>query len=294
MLRKSLLAAAVVLAAAGQLYAGGQSVQERLEVKLKTNGAFLEAAARIIAEDNSDAPAAILRLAESTRDEALSHLRSGEYEFAIEDVDDSTRKAVHAIILSRNSDPGIREVVMREEIALLAEREHSRKEARLKKGTAEVETFIATAERLLKEHPNERAAVKLRETKDIFAASKARTTQGDLDGALEDVSMAYRLATSAVKEIKRSQGDIVTFPRGAYSDPKEILAHEMRRNDAYALFASTIVGEGRGGPARLVSEGLAYREDAMKAMKNGGEAKAIAALRTSTELLIRALRASGD
>lgn len=78
MLRKSLLAAAVVLAVAGQLFAGGQNVQERLEVKLKTNGAFLEAAARIIAEDRSATPAAILKLAEESREEALTHLRSGQ------------------------------------------------------------------------------------------------------------------------------------------------------------------------------------------------------------------------
>lgn len=202
---------------------------------------------------------------------------------------------MHAIILSSNSgDAGIREMVMREELTLLAEREYDRKEARLKKGIAEVEAFIATAERLLAENPNDRAAGTLKETRDVFAASKAKMARGDLNGALDDVSVAYRLATDAVKEIKRYQGDIVTFPRAAYSDPKDILAQEMKRNDAYALFASTIVGIGQDEPGRLVSEGLAYREDAMKAMKDGGEAGAIAALKTSTELLIRALRASGD
>lgn len=295
MLRKSFLVAAAILATAGQVCAGGQTIQERLEVKLRTNGAFLRAAAKIIAEDKTNAPSAILKLAEGTREEALSHLKSGEYEFAIEDVDDSTRKAVHAIILSKNSkDDGLREIVMKEEMTLLADREHSRKEAQLRKGIAEVEIFIATAERLLKDEPNEQAAVKLRETKEIFAASKARITQGDYDSALEDVSKAYRLATAAVKEIKRSQGDIVTFPKAAYSDPRDILAHEIKKNDAYTLFASTIVKEGQDEPARLVSRGLAYREDAMKAMKDGGEAKAITALKTSTELLIKALRASGN
>lgn len=295
MLRKSLLMAAAFLAAAGQLYAGQQTIQEKLEIKLRTNGAFLRAAAKIIAEDKSDAPSAILKLAESTREEALSHLKSGEYEFAVEDIDDSTRKAVHAIVLAKNSrDNGLRELVMKEEMTLLADREHSRKEAQLRKGVAEVEIFITTAERLLKDHSDEQAAVKLKETKEVFAASKARITQGDYDKAIEDISKAYKLATSTVKDIKRAQGDIVTFPKTAYSDPKDILAHEVKKNDAYALFASTIVKEGQDEPARLVSKGLAYREDALKAMKDGGEANAIAALKTSTELLIKALRASGN
>lgn len=294
MLRKLFLAAVLVLAAAGHLYAG-QSAKDTLELKIRTNGEFLKAAAKIITEEKSTEAAAILKLAEGSRDEAMRHLKSGEYEFATEDIDDSTTKAVHAIILSRNShDNGIRDMVMQEEMALLAGREHERKEAQLKKGMAEVEIFIKTAERLLKDNHNESAALKLIETKALYAASKEKISRGDYDSALEDVTKAYKLSTAAVKEIKRSQGDILTFPKAVFSDPKEALAHEIKKNDAYAFFAATMVKEGQDEPSRLVSEALAYRDEALNAMENGGEAKAIDALKASTELLIKALKASGN
>lgn len=294
MLRKLFLAAVLVLAAAGHLYAG-QGAKDALELKIRTNGEFLKAAAKIVSEEKSTEAAAILKLAEGSRDQSLKHLESGEYEFAREDIDDSTRKAVHAIVLSRNSrDNGIRNMVMQEEIALFADREHERKEARLKKGMAEVEIFIKTAERLVKDRHNEQAALKLNETKALYAASKEKISNGDYDSALEDVSRAYQLATAAVKEIKRSQGDILTFPKTAYSDPKEALAHEIKKNDAYVFFAATMVKKGQDEPSKLVSQALAYRDEALKAMELGGEAKAIDALKASTELLIKALKASGN
>lgn len=294
MLRKFFLAAVLVLAAAGFLFAG-QGKKDGLELKIRTNEEFLKAASKIVSAEKSGEAAALLKLAEGSRDEALRHLKSGEYEFAREDIIDSTAKAVHAIVLSRNSrDNGIRDMVMREEMALLADREHARKEAQLDKGMAEVEIFIKTAERLLKDNPNEPAALKLTETKTLYAASKEKISRGDYDSALEDVSKAYKLSTAAVKEIKRSQGDILTFPKAVYSDPKEALAHEVKKNDAYAFFASTMVKEDQDEPSRLVSEAFAYRDEAMKAMENGGEAKAIDALKASTELLIKALKASGN
>jgi len=293
MLRKLFLAAVLVLAAAGYLYAG-QDAKDGLELKIRTNGEFLKAAAKIVSEEKSTEATAILKLAEGSRDEALKHLRSGEYELARKDIDDSTTKAAHAIVLSRNShDNGVRDMVIQEEIALLEDREHARKEARLNKGMAEVEIFIKTAERLLKDNHNESAALNLKETKAIYAASKEKISRGDYDGALEGVSKAYKLATAAVKEIKRSQGDLLTFPK-AYGDSRDILAHEIKKNDAYAFFAATMVKEGLGEPSRLVSEALSYRDEALKAMEQGTEAKAIDALKASTELLIKALKASGN
>lgn len=295
MLRKLFLAAVLMLAAAGHLYAG-QGAKDGLELKIRTNGEFLKAAAKIVSEEKSTEAAAILKLAESSRDEALKYLKSEEYELARKDIDDSTAKAAHAIVLSKNShDNGIRKMVMQEEMALFADREHARKEARLNKGMAEVEIFIKTAERLLKDNHNEPAALKLKETKELYAASKEKISRGDYDSALEDVSRAYKLSTAAVKEIKRSQGDILTFPKAVNGDPKDILAYEIRKNDAYAFFAATMVKEDQDEPSRLVSEAFVYREKALKAIENsGGEAKAIDALKASTELLIKALKASGN
>lgn len=294
MLRRFVISAALVLAAAGFVHAGG-TPKEGLDQKIRTNTEFLKAAEKIVREDGSKEAAAILKLAEESHGEALKHLESEEYEFAKEDLFDSIQKAVHAIILSRNANNApVREIVLKEEMALFSEREHERKGARLKKGMAEVEIFIKTAERLLKDKTNEPAEMKLAETKALYAAAREKIAAGDYDGALEGVSRAYKLATAAVKEVKRTQGDILTFPKAAVTDPKEMLAHELKKNDAYAFFASTMVKDGQDGPGKLLSNGLASRERALKAVRDGGETEAIEGLRASTELLIKAIRASGN
>lgn len=296
MLRMSITAItlALMLATAGYAFAA-EGRPAALDSKLKTSAAFLKAAAKITAEASSKEAAAILKLAEEAYAEALAHVNIGEFEFASEDLIDATTKAKHAIILATNSsDNSIRDIVMKEEVALLAEREHERKEARLKKGMAEVEIFIITAERLLKDKPNDQASARLSETREIYKASKEKIAAGDYDGALDGINKAYKLSTDAVKEIKRSQGDMLTFPKAAYTEPKDILAHELKKNDAYAFFAASMIDKGADGAGKLISEGLAYRESAMKAIETGSEKEAIDALKASTELLIKALQTAGD
>lgn len=294
MLRKLLLSAAAVIASAGFVHAGGPP-PENIDLRMRTNDELLKAAAKIVFEEKSKEAAAILKLAEESYKEALKHVKSEEYEFAKEDLNDSTRKAVHAIILSKNArDSSIRDIVMKEEVALLAEREHERKEDQLKKAMAEVDIFIKTAERLLKDRGNEPAAAKLNETKKIYASSKEKIEIGDYDSALEGVTRAYKLATATVKEIKRSQGDILTFPKPVATDPKEMLAYERKKNDAYAFFAAAMVKVGQDGPAKLLSDGMDARAKALKAVQNGFEAEAIEGLKASTELLIKALKTSGN
>ena len=296
MLRRSITAITLALMLATAGYASAvEGRPAALDSRLKTSAAFLKAAAKITAGASSKEAAAILKLAEEAYAEALTHVNIGEFEFASEDLIDATTKAKHAIILATNSgDNSIRDIVMKEEVALLAEREHDRKEARLKKGIAEVEIFIITAERLLKDKPNEQASAKLSETKEIYKASKEKIAAGDYDGALEGINKAYKLSTDAVKEIKRSQGGMLTFPKAAYTEPKDILAHELKKNDAYAFFATSMIDKGADRAGKLVSEGLAYRESAMKAIETGGEKAAIDALKASTELLIKALQSAGD
>jgi len=296
MLRRSIIAIALALTLATSGNAlGRENPSKALDTKIKTSGAFLKAAEKITAEASSKESIAILKLAQESYAEALNHVNTGEYEFASEDLIDATTKAIHAIILATNSnDHSIRNIVLKEEVALLAEREHDRKEARLKKGMAEVEIFIITAERLLKDKPNDQASARISETKEIYKDSKEKIAAGDYDGALEGINKAYKLATSAVKEIKRSQGDILTFPKAIRTEPKDILAHELKMNDAYAFFAASMIDKGEDGVGKLVSEGLAYRDNAMKAIETGGEKEAIDALKASTELLIKALQSAGD
>lgn len=295
MLSRIFAGAALMLAlAAFAAGAGAEGPMPRgLDLRLKTSGEFLKAVDRIVAEGGSDEARGILKLARESYEEAVGHAGLGEFEFAAEDLDDATRKATHAVILSKGSgDQSMRDTVMREEVALLEQREHERSEARLKKGMAEVETFIKTAERLLQEEDNASARRVLQESRTAYAGAKEKIADGDYDGALEGVQEAYRLSTAAVKLVKRSQGDILTFPKPP-SDQKEMLAWELRKNDAYAFLASSMVKKEGGQQARLLSDGMSAREDALNQIEAGTEAKALAGLRASTELLIRAIRASG-
>lgn len=290
MLSRYIIVMALILAIGGFSYAG-EGPQRDLEERARTSRVFLDAASKAAAETKSKEAAAIVKLAENSYAEALAHMSSGEYQLAGEDLAEARTRAMHAIILVKGEGgPPLKDVVMKETVALMADREIARKQAQIRKGMDEAEVFIKTAERLLRDRPDKKASEKLREARDAFGAAKDMLSNGDYDGAHAGVTKAYRLATASVKTIKRSQGEILTFPKASYTDSREVLAHELKKNDAYAFFASSVIDKDRSGPSKQLSEALAYREDALKAIEDGGEARAIEALKTSTELLIRALK----
>ena len=114
-------------AAEGQASANAKTIKT-LEQKMKTNSAFLKAAAHIIDAGGKDA-ASFLKMAEMAAVEAEGHYKKGEYEFAIEDIAESTHLAMSAIILSKNQQDGsIRDVVINETLVLKEKREIEKKE----------------------------------------------------------------------------------------------------------------------------------------------------------------------
>jgi len=294
MLSRLIAVMALILAIGGSSYAG-EGPPRDLEERARTSRVFLDAASKAAAETKSKEAAAIVRLAENSYAEALAHMSAGEYQLAGEDLAEARTRAMHAIILVKGEGgPPLKAVVMKETVALMADREQARKQAQIRKGMDEAEVFIKTAERLLRDRPDKNASEKLREARDAFDGAKEMLSKEDYDGAHAGVTKAYRLATASVKTIKRSQGEILTFPKASsYADGKEALAHELKKNDAYAFFASSVIDKGQSGPSKQLSEALAYREDALEAIENGGEARAIEALKTSTELIIRALKSDG-
>lgn len=264
-----------------------------LEFEMKTNHEFIKAAKKLIDENAPDA-VVLLKIAETASAEGFRHFLSGEYEFAAEDIAESTKVAIHAIILSRNKDDAsIRDFILREEMLLSERRDHERKENMIKKSMAEVEAFMKTGERLLSQNWNSAASLKLTETKELYAASKKKISQGDYDSALIDMNNAYKLATGAVKEIKRSQGDPITFPKAVYTDEKEILAYELKKNNTYVYFASQVVNGDANGAGDLLKAGKTAKAEAEQAIEAGEHAKAVEKLRSSTELFIQAIKVSG-
>lgn len=274
--------------------ANAQTVKT-LEHRMKTNKAFLRAAGQIITAGSSKEAASFLKMAERASEEGAEHYRRGEYEFALEDISESTHLAVSAIILSKNQkDATIRDSVIEEELVLREKHEVERKEAMIRKSMDEVEIFIRTAERLLAQNANAGADEKLKETKALYVSAKKNLAAGLIDGALEDLNKAYRLSTAAVKEIKRSQNDVITFPKPSVTDEKALLAYELKKNNSYIYFATQVVTEGMKDPARLLSDGRALKDEAAEAMEKGDNRKATELLKASTEVLIRAIKGASE
>ncbi|MBI4948718.1 MAG: hypothetical protein HY955_01070 [Deltaproteobacteria bacterium] len=285
---------APVVAAAEESASANARTIKTLEQKMKTNAAFLKAAAQVIDAGGKEA-ASFLRMAEMAAGEAEVHYRKGEYEFALEDISESTHLVISAIILSKNQQDGtIRDVVIKEELVLKEKREIEKKEAMIRKSVDEVEIFIRTAEKLLARNANDSAGEKLKETKALYDSAKRDVAEGRMDNALDELGKAYRLATAAVKEIKRSQNDIITFPKPAVTDEAAMLAYELNKNNSYVYFAAQVVTGGKKEPSRLLDDGMALKDEAASAIEKGDNGKAIELLKASTETIIRAIKAASE
>lgn len=265
---------------------------KELEYKIKSNKAFLKAAHQVVDASKDEEALSYLKMAESAAKEGAVHYNSGEYRFGIEDISESTQMAIHSIILAKNQkDNAIRDFVIQEEILLRAKRDKEHKEMMIKKGLAEVEIFIKTAERLLEDdNNNEAARAKLKETVESFESSKANLVREDYNAALEDINKAYKLATHTVKDIKRSKGEIITFPKKTFLDEKEQLEYEIKKNNTYVFFASRIVKDVNKETIKTLRAAKALKEDAAKAMDSGEIKIAIDKLKESTNLYINALK----
>lgn len=266
-----------------------------LEHRMKTNEAFLRAAGQIVSEGAGKEAASFLKMAEKAAVEGMAHYKKGEYEFALEDISESTHLAVSAIILSKNQkDSTLRDSVIVEELVLREKHEVEKKEAMIRKSMDEVEIFIRTAERLLAQNANAGANEKLKETKALYVSAKKNLAAGLMDASLDDLNKAYRLSTAAVKEIKRSQNDIITFPKPSVTDEAAMLAYELKKNNSYIYFATQVVTEDKAEPSRLLSDGMALKDEAASAMEKGQKGKAIEKLKASTEIIIKAIKSASE
>lgn len=269
----------------------GNGPSKEIEYKIKSNRALLQAARKILEESDDKQGLPLLKMAEAAGTEGEAHYRVGEYDFAAEDLSQSTQMAIHAIILTKNSqDATIRDVVIREEVLLREKHDRERKEKLLRKGIKEVETFIRTADRLLARHSDEKAAGELNRTREVFERSKEKLSAGRLDESLEELNKAYKMATRTVKEIKKSQGEVLTFPKPAFTDEKEEFAFEVKKNESYFFFAAQVSKSAQS--QSLINSAEGKRSEAIRMMEAGDVKKATETMRVSTESLIRAIKES--
>ena len=98
------------------------------------------------------------------------------------------------------------------------------------------------------------------------------------------------MATQTVKDIKRAQDDIITFPRPAFNDEKEILAYELKKNASYVFFSSKVVKEDDAEPQKMLSAGTEIKKQALASIEKNQTQEAIKQLQESTELFIKAIK----
>lgn len=268
-----------------------EALAKRLAAKMRTNEAFLKAAEKVVRQKRNTESASYLKRARGLHNDAVAHDRKGELAYALEDVAESTRLAIYAITLSNAKGSSTREAIIHEELIVNAEREQARKELLIKKGVAEVETFINTAGRLLKDMPDEDAAKKRDDAIKLLATASTAADKHDYDGALAAIDEAYTLSTRSVKAVKLAQNEIITFPKAKFTDDAEELQYEMKRNDTYFFFAKGMVSSGNRDGERFYKNALKAREEAEAEMERKETKKAVDRLKTSTGFLIKAVAA---
>lgn len=291
-----LLACPFLVSAAGtNIGTSNEGLIKETENRIKSNEVFLKAARQIVESSSGKAWESILKMAEKYHNEGIAHYNLKEYEFALEDISESTQTAIHAIILTKNSDDAeIRSIVIQEEMVLKEKHDRERKEVLIRKGIDEVETFIQTAERLLRGNKNPEAEREIENAREIFKSARMSLAGGQLDESIAGLNKAYKIATQTVKGIKRAQGDIITFPKPAFNDEKQMLDYELKKNDSYVFFASQSVKEKNPAALKLLNAAKAARDEASRHIEAGDAPKATELLKTSTGLFIDAIKASSE
>ncbi len=266
--------------------------KSELEYDLRTNSAFLQSA-RAVVESSGDPDAmSYLKLAESALQEGIKHYNDGEYSLASEQIKESTRMAIQAIITSKNQqDLTIRDYAIQKEMALKEKYEVAQKVERIKKDIPEVAIFIATAERLLSTDENTEARHKVYESKELLESAKDFLSRERYDDSIDNLDRAYKLITDTIKEIKRLKGEAITYKK-TFKNEKEELDYEVKKNNSYLFFATQSVSEDDRDAEGMIRDGEALKDEAMAAVKNGENRKALEKLRASTSMLMQAVRTS--
>lgn len=281
--------AALAQGGAGQSKDSGQE----LEYLVRTNDLFIRAAAKAVEKSGNAEAGYLLKKAKETRANGQGHYEAGETQPAIDDYSESTHLAIHAIIIVKGEQGLVmRESAINTDDIIRAGEDRDLKEALIKKGASEVETFIKAAERLLRDGEVETAGVRLAEARRLYGLSKAELSGGEYGKAQDDVNKAYRAATDAVRAVKLARAEIMTFPRPASSNEKDVLVAEVKKNDAYRFFAEQVAPDNDGNIARRIKKGKTLRSHASDAIGAGDAKKALDLLGNSTGVYIEAIKMS--
>jgi hypothetical protein len=266
--------------------------RKEYEFKAATNAVFLKAAMKILGEYAGGGALSQLKVAAAAAEEARRHYDAGDYVFALEYISESTRMAQYAIIIAKSDNPSTRELVLKEDLFLSASRDHERKKTMIKRSLLEAETFIKTAERLLVTSGHRGAREKVSKAKELMAESRMAIAADEYDIALSKIHLAYDLSTGAVREIKKSEGALITFPKPVAKGQNKLLAYEKKRNETYLSFTGHDASIYDKESMKMIRRARALSTEAASAHKAGKYGDAITKFNESTKLLIEALKSS--
>lgn len=277
----------------GAVSKDSETDKKELEYALRTNSAFLQSARQVVESSGDTDAMAYLKLAESTLLEGIKHYNDGEYNLASEHIKESTRLAIQAIITAQNQqDLTIRDYAIQEEMALKEKHEIAHKVEQIKKGIPEVAIFIATSERLLSTDENVKARDQVNEAKKLLESAKEDFSKERYDDSIDNLDRAYKLITDTIKEMKRLKGEAITYPKRKFKDEKEELDYELKKNNSYLFFATQSISEDDKYAEGMIRDGEALKDEAMAAIKDGENKKALEKLKASTAMLMQAVRTS--
>lgn len=285
-----------VMSCPGAVFAQANSAAEefdivqRFDARMKFNNIFLTAAQKAIAANKNQDAESFFKKAQTLSAEAAYHYKKHDWAFALEDINESTRMALYAITLASTQDKSLRDAIIQEEFEMYEGQDHARKESMITKGYIEAETFIMTADRLLAEKENSVARQKLGEARRLLNESKKSVAINDYDNALKLIDDAYLQATQSVKDIKKAQGDSITYPRTEFASDKDALAYEAKRNDTYIFFASQVVKDDDESTQKLLDDAQSLKAEATFARDKDDLRQAVQKFRESTALLIKVIK----
>lgn len=185
-----------------------------------------------------------------------------------------------------NKEESKRERAIREQDEEKAERRDALYKDMIKQKTAEAETFIEVAERLIEEEGNPDARELLKAAKDEKHAGLQFALENEYEKALKRLKKSYFLAVQAVKSIRQ---DKTVTHKATFETPKEEYEYEKSRNKTYMEFSSHIVVYGGDEADRLFKEAMMKREKAEDAYRKEKYAEAVEKMKGSNELLESAL-----
>lgn len=263
-----------------------------LENIIATNDMFMETARAAAAQTGNPKAKSLFERAETFRRNGRAHFMAGEEQPSIDDYSESSHLAIQAIIIVKNEQGlKMREAAIEASDIIKAGDDRERNEALIKDGMSEAKTFIKTAKWLQQESASDNAALLIAQAETLYDKSAQEFSEGKYPNALEDINAAYTAATDAIKIIKSERPEIITFPRSKSPYEKDILASELRRNDAYGYFAAQLVSnKSTAKAANLLRKGNSLRDDASDSLDAKETKKAIELLRESTDSYIMAIK----